>query len=97
MARLWAVWALCQSSSGPWQALAPWQPSQRWLLAWLGLCWRLAWQQFELLGLGSDKAGFPLSVYFGDNLHRLLSTRAKLDQHIRANYLLTKQNVPNTD
>ena len=62
VARLWAVWALCQSSSGPWQALAPWQPSQRWLLAWLGLCWRLAWQQFELLGLGSDKAGFPLSV-----------------------------------
>ena len=33
---------------------------------------------------------YSIQHYSGDNLHRLLSTRAKLDQYTRANYLLSK-------
>ena len=50
---------------------------------------------FAAVGDIGDQCG-----YSGDNLHRLLSTRAKLDQYIRAKYyvvLTNKQNVPNTD
>ena len=45
------------------------------------------WAVYTSLRHTAKYTGFGCS---GDNLHRLLSTRAKLDQYIRANYLLSK-------